>query len=172
VIVPGASSRNHVATGRFGRSIERFRANPASIENATSAVVLVTVAVVFSGAVVVRAFDRSGYPSYGRARWFTPQTVTTVGCGDVTPEQPIGRIVASGVLLTAIGLLTVATASITSMFIESVRSKLDVSSRSDEEAGLARLESSLVGIAERLDRLELMLTERHPGPDGGTDDAE
>jgi voltage-gated potassium channel Kch len=156
---------------RLGRSYQRFRANPASIKNATLAIIMVTVSVVVFGAVIVRIFDRQEYPTYGKALWFTLQTVTTVGYGDATPERAVGRVVAGVVMVAAIGLITVVTASITSIFIESVRSRLDVSEKSDEQARSARLESSLVEISERLERLETMLTERRVDPDGGDDDA-
>jgi voltage-gated potassium channel len=144
--------------GRFRRSIERFRADPASIKNATIAIIMVTAAVVFLGAVVVRIFDRQEYPSFGQALWFTLQTVTTVGYGDVTPERMIGRIVAGVVMLAAIGLITVVTASITSLFVESARSKFDRSQQIDSSTALARLEASLEEINGRLDRLESTLS--------------
>ena len=49
--------------------------------------------------------------------WCTLQTVTTVGYGDVTPAEPVGRVVASIVMLTSIGLITVITAAVTSTFV-------------------------------------------------------
>ena len=81
--------------GRIRRSIQRFRADPASIKNATIAIIMVTAVVVFLGAGVVRLFDRREYPTFGKALWFTLQTVTTVGYGDATPERAIGRVVAA-----------------------------------------------------------------------------
>ena len=46
-----------------------------------------------------RIFDRHEYPTCGRAVWFTLQTVTTVGYGDVTPTATIGRAVGAVVIL-------------------------------------------------------------------------
>ena len=89
----------------MGRSIERFRADPASVRNATIAIIMVTLGVVLAGAVVVRVFDHAEYPTFGKAVWFTLQTVTTVGYGDAPPELIVGRIVAGVVMVTAIGLI-------------------------------------------------------------------
>jgi voltage-gated potassium channel len=160
-----------VTMGRVRRSIERFRAEPASIKNASFAIIAVTIAVVMVGAAVVRIFDHREYPTYGRALWFTLQTVTTVGYGDVTPEQWIGRFVAGAVMVTAIGLITVVTASITSFFVEAARSKGARSEQIDAHAALAQLDASLNAIGSRLDRIESSLaelqTERDPRVDDG-----
>ena len=141
----------------FHRSVDRFLTDPASVRRATGAIITWTVVVVSIGALVVRIFDREEYPTYGKALWFTLQTVSTVGYGDVTPERMVGRIVAGVVMITAIGLLTVITAAITSVFITAPRAKIDRSNRSEDANTMARLEASLTSIADRLDRLESTL---------------
>ncbi len=117
----------------------------------------VTIAVVVLGAILMWVFDRDNYPSYGEALWFTLQTVTTVGYGDATPTSAIGRSVAAVVMVTGIGLITVVTAAVTSLFIEAARVRM-AQSRADaaahEPSPFARLEESLAEIAERLERLE------------------
>jgi voltage-gated potassium channel len=116
-----------------------------------------TTATVLMGALLVWAFDHSNYPSYGAAVWFTLQTVTTVGYGDTTPTSAIGRSVAAVVMLTGIGLITVVTAAVTSVFIEAARVRME-RSRAEAAANapdpLERVVASLEEIAARLDRLE------------------
>jgi voltage-gated potassium channel len=141
--------------------MQRFVSRPSSVRTATVAVVSVTVAVVFAGAVIVRLFDSSEYPTFGKAVWFTLQTITTVGYGDATPERAVGRIVAGVVMVTAIGLITVITAAITSVFVEAARSRFAHEAREDDETSVTRLEESLHAIDDRLDRLERLLVERH-----------
>jgi voltage-gated potassium channel len=117
----------------------------------------VTVAVVLVGALLMWAFDRANFPSYGKAVWFTLQTVTTVGYGDATPTSGLGRTVAGAVMLCGIGLITVVTAGVTSVFIEAARVRME-QSRAEAEANaphpLERMAETLAEIAERLERLE------------------
>ena len=49
--------------------------------------------------------------------WWALQTVTTVGYGDVTPKNTIGRLIASVVMLEGIAFLAIITAAITSTFV-------------------------------------------------------
>ena len=138
------------------RSFARFRKDPASVRRSTVAIMSATVLVVVAGAVVVWIFDREEYPTFGGALWFTLQTVTTVGYGDNTPERIVGRAVAAVVMITAIGLITVVTAAITSVFIEAARSERSTSQRDEETELLKRLIVSVDDVGARLDQLETM----------------
>lgn len=140
------------------RSFTRFRKDPASVRRSTVAIMSATVFVVIAGAVVVRIFDREEYPTFGEALWFTLQTVTTVGYGDNTPELMAGRVVAAVVMITAIGLITVVTAAITSVFVEATRSERSTSQRIEQNELMERLIVSVNDIGTRLDRLETMNT--------------
>ncbi len=142
------------------RSFARFRKDPASVRRSTAAIMGTTVMVVVIGAVVVRIFDREEYPTFGGAVWFTLQTVTTVGYGDNTPEHFMGRTVAAVVMITAIGLITVVTAAITSVFVEAARSERSTSQRSEQNERMERLIASVDDIGTRLDRIETMSTTR------------
>ena len=126
----------------------------------------VTMSVVLVGALLMWAFDRTNYPSYGQAVWFALQTVTTVGYGDTTPTSGIGRSVAAVVMLTGIGLITVVTAAVTSVFIEGARVRFE-RSRAEAEANgphpLERLAASLEEMVARLDRLEASRSEDTEG---------
>jgi len=103
------------------RAIARFLEDPASIRIAAWLIVSATVFAVVVGAVLMRVLDHREYPNIGRAMWFTLQTVTTVGYGDVTPKRVVGRIVASVVMVTGIGFITIVTALVTSVFVEAAR---------------------------------------------------
>jgi len=140
------------------RSFTRFRQDPASVRRSTVAIMSTTVLVVIAGAVVVRIFDREEYPTFGGALWFTLQTVTTVGYGDNTPERIVGRAVAAVVMITAIGLITVVTAAITSVFIEAARSERSTSQQNEQKELMMRLIASVDDIGTRLDQLETMNT--------------
>ena len=105
------------------RSEDRFEAEPASISNAVRVVVAIVAASVFAGSLIIWLLDKRDFPTYGDALWFSLQTVTTVGYGDVTPTTLLGRIVAAVVMIFGIGFITVITAAVTSTFVESARQK-------------------------------------------------
>src|SRR5436305_1129173 len=72
-----------------------------------------TVLITVAGGILERVFDHREYPTIGRGLWFALQTVTTVGYGDVTPRQSVGRFIATIVMLSGIGFIAVITASVT-----------------------------------------------------------
>jgi voltage-gated potassium channel len=147
------------------RPWKKFRANPSSIKWAAVAIMSVTVALVLAGAAVMRIFDSDEFPTFGRALWFTLQTVTTVGYGDVTPVSAVGRMIATVVMLFSIGLITVITAIITSVFIESARAERRQSEGDETVETLARIEASLATAQARLDRIENALAQPPTGSD-------
>ena len=133
---------------------------------ASVAIITVTVVVTVMGGVVIRVFDHEEYPTMGEALWFTLQTVTTVGYGDNTPDNFIGRLVAALVMLTSIGLITVFTAIITSTFVGAARKQTNAD---DEQSGidaLARLESAIRELGDRLERIEPRNRHTEPSDDG------
>jgi voltage-gated potassium channel len=154
MLVRAGSGGEHDVMQRPRRAFQRFLENPASLRYATVAIISVTVAMVVIGALVIRIFDPDEFPNIGESLWFTLQTVTTVGYGDITPADPVGRVVASLIMLTGIGFLTVVTASITSLFVQAAGRRVADEGSDAASDALARIEASLASISERLDRLE------------------
>jgi voltage-gated potassium channel len=141
--------------GGVQRRFDRFLENPSSVRNAVGAITSFTVLAVVLGAVAVRVFDSEEYPTYGDALWFTLQTVTTVGYGDVTPAEPMGRAVAAVVMLASIGLITVLTAAVTSTFVAAAQRGQGARRRAGDDRG--DLVASLDALADRLARIEQAL---------------
>jgi voltage-gated potassium channel len=82
--------------------------------------------------------------------WWAITTVTTVGYGDVTPQEPVGRIIAALLMLIGIGFLSLLTAAVAARFVD------------DDSRDVGR---TLGRIEERLGRLEHKLDElMQPGP--------
>ncbi len=136
------------------RSLNKFLNDPSSLRYATGAIISVTSLLVVIGAVLIRVFDPKDYPTFGGALWFTLQTVTTVGYGDTTPTSSIGRFVASFIMLVSIGLVTVVTAVVTSLFVQSAHRVSMIPGQAAAAEALARIEASLALAHERLDRIE------------------
>ncbi len=103
-------------------------------------------AVVVFG-VVEHLVDPATFPTVWLGMWWALETVTTVGYGDVVPQQTAGKIIASFLLLGGLALLSIVTATITSAFVESRQ-------RERRAAGDDPVIQRLDEISRRLDALE------------------
>lgn len=128
--------------------------NPASLGNAVRLIVVVTIIVVLAGSAVIWIFDRRDFPDYGTALWFSLETVTTVGYGDVTPTSAVGRLVAGVVMVVAIAFITVITAAVTSTFVEAAQRRRAAAEEAEEERAALGLNEKLDEISARLERIE------------------
>jgi voltage-gated potassium channel len=81
-----------------------------------------TVAVVVFG-VVERLVDPKTFHSVWLGMWWAIETVTTVGYGDIVPDQTAGKIIASFLMLGGLSLISVVTAVITSGFVARAQSQ-------------------------------------------------
>jgi voltage-gated potassium channel len=141
----------------------RFLSEPPSVRTAAGVIVTTTAIVVVAGGVLIRLLDHGEYSNVWVGMWWALQTVTTVGYGDVTPKNPSGRIIAGFVMLEGIAFLAVTTAAITSTFVARATKERERARAADEDDAEVRIEARLVGIDQRLDRLEKMLSNRETG---------
>lgn len=130
--------------------MEEARRGTLTARRAGQAIGLVTVGITVVGGVGIWLIDREEFPNVWLGLWWAVQTVTTVGYGDVTPTHVGGRLIAALVMVSGIGFVTVVTASITAVFVESARRRL----------GHGTLDERLDGIAARLERIERALEDR------------
>jgi voltage-gated potassium channel len=137
-----------------GRSWDRFIADPSSTRKAIAVIVVAYLLTVLISAFLMWLLDRVEYPDLGVALWWAIQTVTTVGYGDVPPADPVGRAVATVVMLAAVAFLAIVTASITSAFIESRQAQRRAGVAALDAEHRERLEASLKEISARLEAME------------------
>jgi voltage-gated potassium channel len=104
-----------------------------------------TLLLTVAGGVAAWLIDRQDFDTLGDAMWWSVQTVTTVGYGDVVPEHVGGRLIGGALMLQGIALLTVITASVTATLIEQARQR-----RQAPDAIVAKLEQ----IESRLEAIE------------------
>jgi voltage-gated potassium channel len=102
------------------------------------------LAVAF--AAIMRVVDREDYPTFGLALWWSVQTVTTVGYGDVTPTQPFGRFVAAALMILGFASLSLLSGIIASALIARRRA--------------AQPDPALERLDRRLDEIERLVRER------------
>ena len=119
-----------------------------------------TLSIAIIGGVVMWIVDREDFPTLGSGMWFSMQSITTVGYGDDVPTSTEGRAVATLVIISGLGFMSVITATITAIFVESARRKRQ-----------APAAITLDHIAKRLDKIEKLMNERlepdQRDPDGG-----
>jgi len=148
------------------RASTTFQSDPASTRNAIYLIVAANVAIVLVGGSVIWLLDRKEYEHVGDALWYTLQTITTVGYGDVTPIEPIGRAVGAAVMMLGIAFLSILTATITSSFIEARQAARQARADEDERDDQARLDARLDEVIDRLDRLERIARQRSENLNG------
>jgi voltage-gated potassium channel len=142
----------------YERRMKKFMRNPPSIRMAASVIVSVTTTIVVLSGVVMRFVDHKEFPNVWLAIWWSVQTVTTVGYGDIVPQEVSGRIVGTVVMLEGTALIAIITALITSVFVarashEFTRARLQEGADPDTAEG--RLES----ISKKLDEIQRELRE-------------
>ena len=127
------------ATKRLVRGLETGRILPALF--------LTMFGLIFIFAAVIRIADHESFPTYGTALWWSVSTVTTVGYGDVVPQQPFGRIVAGVLMVVGFGFLSLVTGAIASGLVSRNREAKE----SDEVVeAINRLEQRLAELEKRV----------------------
>lgn len=141
------------------RRMTKFLRQPPSVRLAAGVIVTATTLVVVGAGILIRVLDHHEYPNIWVGMWWSLQTVTTVGYGDVTPKEPIGRLVGAFVMLEGIAFLAIITAVITSSFVARAESERELADEADDAALGDRLEARLDELDGRFDRVEAMLRE-------------
>lgn len=141
--------------------MDRFAADPASVRNAAYVMIVITLGIVLVGGLIIWVFDARDFPDLGGALWYTLQTVTTVGYGDHVPTEGVGRLVGAGVMVVAVALIAILTASITSTFVEAANRRHRAGLEAQERDSAEALHQQLEDIVARLAAIEAELK----GPD-------
>ena len=104
---------------------------------------IVTTAMVLAivAAVLERLLEPEVFDTFPQALWFAITTVTTVGYGDYVPESAAGRLVASALMLTGLGLIPLITSVVVSILVSQRNREAREEELRDLELILARLDS-------------------------------
>jgi voltage-gated potassium channel Kch len=137
--------------------MSKFLREPPSLRTAASVIVTATALAVIGGGVLIRLLDHSEYPNIWVGMWWSLQTVTTVGYGDVTPAHASGRIVGAFVMLEGIAFLAIITAAVTSTFVVRAERERAIAEGAEEAAFEERVDARFDELSQRFDRLESML---------------
>jgi voltage-gated potassium channel len=139
------------------RQLSRFLREPVSVRGAASVIIVATAVIVVVSGAAIRALDPDEYGSIWEGIWWAMQTVTTVGYGDVTPENVAGRFVAGAVMLAGVALVAIVTAAVTSSFVARAQEQRGAEDATEDDLAEQRLDARLEDITAQLDRVERML---------------
>ncbi len=139
------------------RQLARFLREPVSVRNAARVIVSATLVIVVVGGIAIRLLDHDEYSSIWLGMWWSLQTVTTVGYGDVTPTNAPGKLVGALVMLQGIAFLAIVTAAITSTFVARAEAERGADAQAEKDRADDRLDARLVELSQRMDRVERLL---------------
>lgn len=103
--------------------------------------------LVFAFAAIMRVADPEAFPTYGTALWWSVSTVTTVGYGDVVPQEPFGRLVAGALMILGFAFLSLVTGTIASALYRRYEEGKDTSPLVD---AIDRLERRIAELEKRV----------------------
>jgi voltage-gated potassium channel len=156
----------------FERRMSKFLREPPSVRLAANVIVTATALVVVVGGVLIRVLDHKEYSSVWVGMWWILETITTVGYGDYTPKQVLGRLVSAAVMLWGVAFLAIITAAIPSVFVaraQRERALGEAQAEAPVMAGLVRVDEQLADLTEhskqldeRLDRLYELIERSTP----------
>ena len=117
---------------------------------AIGTIVTVAVILVLIGGALARLVEPEVFTSLGLAYWWAITTVTTVGYGDVVPQDPWGRVVGSLLMLTGLSLIP----TLTSVIVSTLISKRSQAQTKLLEQELLKSTAALERIEKRLARMQ------------------
>ena len=132
------------------RLVSVLERKPLTARRAAFIIASFTLVVTVAGGVAAWLTDRHDFPSLGFGLWWSLQTVTTVGYGDVVPTNTGGRLIGALVMLSGIGFLTVITASVTAVLIETARRRAGRAAQPELSAQLDEISARLSTIEARV----------------------
>jgi voltage-gated potassium channel len=121
-----------------------------TLRKAVGLIVAVATSLAIAAAFLERLLEPEVFDTYPHALWFAITTVTTVGYGDYVPESAAGRLVASALMLTGLGLIPLITSVVVSILV----SQRNRETREQEVQDLRLILERLDGLDRRLETLE------------------
>jgi len=144
--------------------IDRRVRKIANARSVTLGLAMTFLGLALVGAIVMRIVDSHDFPTLGLAVWWTLQTVTTVGYGDVVPTTDIGRVIGGIELVVSVSFIAFLTAGVTSTVIQRGQNQAQESEGAKRERdvqkivdALSETRQAIVDLDKRLDGIESRL---------------
>jgi voltage-gated potassium channel len=131
------------------RRIERHGLRPR-VAAGVIAVLWLTAIAIFG--VIEHLIDPESFDNVWLGMWWATQTVTTVGYGDVVPDDAAGQLIATILMVGGLSFFAVITAMITSVFIARAQADRRSSLSDPVIARLDEISGELEAIRRELSR--------------------
>jgi len=94
---------------------------------------MLSLVLIFGSLLYLIEGDEGGFTSIGISCYWAITTLTTVGYGDISPQTPLGRAVASLIMIMGYGVIAVPTGIVTAELVAPIRG--DVSTQACPNCG-------------------------------------
>ena len=85
---------------------------------------ILTLVLIFGSLMYIVEGDEGGFTSIGVSCYWAITTLTTVGYGDLSPQSPLGRAVASIIIIMGYGVIAVPTGIVTAELVAPITGKV------------------------------------------------
>ena len=85
---------------------------------------ILTLVLIFGSLMYIIEGDESGFTSIGVSCYWAITTLTTVGYGDLSPQSPLGRALASIIMIMGYGVIAVPTGIVTAELVAPITGKV------------------------------------------------
>ena len=85
---------------------------------------IMTLVLIFGSLMYIVEGDEGGFTSIGVSCYWAITTLTTVGYGDLSPQSPLGRAVASIIMIMGYGVIAVPTGIVTAELVAPITGKV------------------------------------------------
>ena len=115
-----------------------------TLPRAIATIATAVTTLVLAGGTLARLVEPDTFSSLGLAYWWALTTITTVGYGDVVPQDTPGRIVGSVLMLSGVSMIPL----VTSVVVSILAFKLSQRASEDADTRLASIEERLARLSE------------------------
>jgi voltage-gated potassium channel Kch len=154
--VGAVSEQREVRRRRVGSRLESRAREAVLSRRVFPYLVAVTALLAVGTGVIAHVIDKDDFPSVQDGIWWSIQTLSTVGYGDIVPHTTWGRILGGIVIVFGVTFLTFLIAVVTSLFVDTDRQELEATRATQQD----ETQRALHAIERRLDAIERLLADR------------
>jgi voltage-gated potassium channel len=149
-----ASMEDPLGQSRPGRLIqERIERKGLRPRLAAGLIAVLWLAAIAGFGVIMRLVDPDSFDTIWDGMWWATQTVTTVGYGDIVPDQAGGQVIAAVLMVGGLSFFAVITGVITSEFVTRAQERRRAQRVDSLEQTIDSIARDVADIRERLGRL-------------------